>query len=128
MGISKGLAQGNLDNYRVILTERREELARNLKAATQEFLQEEAFLADSADQAAADSDRTLAMQMKNRESDIIRQIDEALTRIENGYFGICENCDEAISEARIRAFPLTTLSIGCKTELESQESRSNSRA
>ncbi len=128
MGISKGLAQGNLDNYRVILTERREELARNLKAATQEFLQEEAFLADSADQAAADSDRTLAMQMKNRESDIIRQIDEALTRIENGYFGICENCDEAISEARIRAFPLTTLCIGCKTELESQESRYNSRA
>ena len=78
---------------------------------------------DAIDQASADTDKSFAMQMKNRERDTLWQIDGALKRIEEGNFGECERCDEPISEARIRAFPFTTLCIDCKAELESEEQR-----
>jgi DnaK suppressor protein len=49
------------------------------------------------------------------------KIREAIERIDEGAFGICESCEEEISEARLRARPVTTLCIECKTEQERQE-------
>jgi DnaK suppressor protein len=49
------------------------------------------------------------------------KIREALERIEDGEFGICESCEEMIGEARLKARPVTTLCIDCKTEQERQE-------
>jgi DnaK suppressor protein len=66
--------------------------------------------------------------MKNRDRDVLWQIDEALKRIDEGSFGECERCDEPISEARLKANPSTTLCIDCKAELESEEHRFLGRA
>ena len=58
---------------------------------------------------------------------ILREVDEALRRIENGTFGECERCGDDISEPRLKANPSTTLCIGCKAELESEGQRFSSR-
>ena len=50
-------------------------------------------------------------------------IREALDRIENGTYGLCEECGEEISEKRLTARPVTTLCIECKSSQEQQESR-----
>jgi len=51
----------------------------------------------------------------------LKKIDEALDRINNGTFGICESCGEEISIKRIKARPVTTLCIDCKTKQEEEE-------
>ncbi len=103
------------------LSARRDELARELREATANLVNDDESYSDSLDQAAADVDKSLNLQMKNRERMLLAQIDEALRRIENGNFGECRQCGEQIAEARIRAFPFTTLCIDCKAELESEQ-------
>lgn len=117
------LRKEKIEGFRRDLFARREQMASDLRKATAEFISDDAMYTDVIDQASADTDKTFAMQMKNRERDTLWQIDSALKRIEEGNFGDCERCDEPISEARIRAFPFTTLCIDCKAELESEELR-----
>ncbi|CAK9249842.1 unnamed protein product [Sphagnum jensenii] len=105
------------------LLEQRESLSLGLRVATAEFLNDESLYTDAIDQASADIDKSFAMQLKNRDRDTLIQVDGALRRIEAGDFGICERCEDEISEARIKAFPFTTLCIDCKAELESEEHR-----
>jgi DnaK suppressor protein len=52
---------------------------------------------------------------------LLNKIRETLERLEEGEFGVCESCGEEIGEARLRARPVTTLCIECKTEQERQE-------
>jgi DnaK suppressor protein len=117
------LRKEKIEGFRRDLFARREAMASDLRQATADFINDDTVYCDTIDQASADMDRTLAWQMKNRDRNILWQIDGALKRIESGCFGQCEHCDESISEARIKAFPFTTLCIDCKAEIESKENR-----
>lgn len=121
------LKKEKLETYRKQLTARRDKISAGLSRATQELLNEETLFTDTIDQASAEVDRAMTMQMKDRERANLILVNEALRRIEDGSFGTCERCEEKISEARIKAFPLTTLCIDCKAELESEGHRYPSR-
>jgi DnaK suppressor protein len=114
------LRKEKLENYKKTLLQKREQMASDLRQSTENLINDEEMFSDSIDQAAADTDKSFIVQLKNRERDTLVQIDEALRRIEVGTFGTCERCGESISEARIKAFPFTTLCIDCKAELESE--------
>lgn len=77
--------------------------------------------ADLGDQASAESDRNLILRLRGREQRLLKKIDEALKRIEDGTFGICETCGEKIALKRLQARPVTTLCIDCKTAQEEEE-------
>ena len=77
--------------------------------------------ADLGDQASAESDRNLLLRLRGREQRLLKKIDEALKRIEDGTFGICEECGEKIAVKRLQARPVTTLCIDCKTVQEEEE-------
>ncbi|NBU20926.1 RNA polymerase-binding protein DksA [bacterium] len=117
------LRKEKVELYRKQLVARREALAEDLRQATAQLINDESYYTDSVDQAAADTDKNFTLQMKNRERDVLWQIDEAIKRLDEGSFGECERCGESISEGRIEAFPFTTLCIDCKAELESEEHR-----
>src|SRR4051794_5197418 len=117
------LRKEKLEVYRRQLFARREALAEDLRLATAELINDESVYTDSVDQAAAETDKNFTLQMKNRERNVLWQIDEAIKRIDDGSFGECERCSEPIAEGRIEAFPFTTLCIDCKAELESEEHR-----
>jgi DnaK suppressor protein len=68
-----------------------------------------------------ESDRNFLLRIKDRERKLIMKVKEALDRIDDGTFGICESCGRPISEKRLMARPVTTLCIECKTETEDQE-------
>ena len=59
--------------------------------------------------------------MRERNKGLVRKIEQALEKIDNGTFGICEECEEGIPEARLTARPVTTLCIDCKREQEADE-------
>ena len=73
---------------------------------------------DEVDQANADIEQNMRMQLKNRETFTLRKINEALKRIDEGSYGSCQNCDEPIEVRRLQARPTTTLCIACKEEEE----------
>lgn len=117
------LSKEKVERFRKQLVARRDALAEVLRLATAELIQDEVVYTDSVDQASAETDKSLSVHMKNRDRNVLWQIDEALRRLERGAYGDCERCDEPISEGRIEAFPFTTLCIDCKAELESEEHR-----
>jgi len=76
---------------------------------------------DVTDQAAAEADKNFTLRLREREQKLLKKIDEAIDRIANGTFGICENCGEEISYKRLKARPVTTYCIECKTKQEEDE-------
>ena len=76
---------------------------------------------DPTDRASLESDRNFLLRIKDRERKLILKVKEALDRIDNGTFGICESCGRPISEKRLLARPVTTQCIDCKTEEEKRE-------
>jgi len=76
---------------------------------------------DPTDRASLESDRNFLLRIKDRERKLIMKVKEALDRIDNGTFGICESCGKPISEKRLMARPVTTQCIDCKTEDEKKE-------
>jgi DnaK suppressor protein len=76
---------------------------------------------DPTDRAALEADRNFELRIRDRERKLIGKIKEALERIEDGTFGICEECGEDISIPRLKARPVTTLCIDCKKKQEKDE-------
>jgi len=77
--------------------------------------------ADPADRATAESDRAFTLRLRDRERKLIKKITQAIQRIEDGEYGVCVDCGEDIGIARLKARPLTTLCINCKSKQEEDE-------
>ncbi len=78
-------------------------------------------LADPTDRATLESDRNFVLRMRDRERKLLSKIDEAFARIEDGSYGRCEMCGGEIGIERLKARPVTTLCIECKSEQEARE-------
>lgn len=115
------MEKARLEEFRQILQAQLDELVREAGKTVSEMTDEKTNFPDPTDRASLESDRNFELRIRDRERKLIVKIREALARIENGEFGICENCEEEISESRLRARPVTTLCIECKTEQERQE-------
>lgn len=76
---------------------------------------------DMNDQATAEADQTVALRIKDRERKLIKKIDEALERLSARTYGICDGCGEEIPLKRLKARPVTTFCIACKTKQEQEE-------
>jgi DnaK suppressor protein len=76
---------------------------------------------DPTDRASLEADRNFMLRIRDREHKLIKKIRKALERIENDTFGICELCGEDISIERLKARPVTTQCIECKTKEEARE-------
>lgn len=77
---------------------------------------------DVSDQASAEVDQNFSMRIRERERKLLKKIDEALERMDAATYGICERCGGDIPYKRLKARPVTTLCIECKT-LQEQEER-----
>lgn len=76
---------------------------------------------DPTDRASLESDRNFELRIRDRERKLIIKMQEAIKRIDEGTFGICDDCGGPISEKRLMARPVTTQCIECKTKQEKME-------
>ena len=76
---------------------------------------------DLGDQATAEIDRNFMLRLKGRERKLLKKIEEAIERIDQGVFGICDKCGLEINIKRLEARPVTTMCIECKTLQEEEE-------
>lgn len=110
-----------LDHFKNLLNERLEVLINEATKTMADMTDEKETFPDPTDRASLESDRNFLLRIRDRERKLILKIREALSRIENGTYGICEECDEEISEQRLNARPVTTLCIECKKDQEAEE-------
>jgi len=73
---------------------------------------------DIYDQASSERDRELGLLLGDREREKVHAIDEALLRIDENEYGVCEECEEEIPLGRLKAMPFTRHCVKCKSDLE----------
>jgi DnaK suppressor protein len=78
---------------------------------------------DIYDQASSERDRELGMLLGDREREKLVGIDEALLRLEEGEYGICEECEEEIPLGRLKALPFARHCVKCKSDIERQQAQ-----
>jgi len=76
---------------------------------------------DPNDRASLESDRNFELRIRDRERKLIIKMQEAIKRIDDGVFGMCDVCNGPISEKRLMARPVTTSCIDCKMKQEKME-------
>jgi len=76
---------------------------------------------DPLDRATIDDSRSGIYRIRSRESRLIKKIWSRLAAIEDGTYGICEDCEEPISIERLKARPVTSYCIACKSRREAYE-------
>jgi DnaK suppressor protein len=76
---------------------------------------------DPNDRATMESDRSFELRLRTRERKLLDKIDEAIVRIDEGTYGICDECGNEIRIKRLEARPVAKYCIDCKTKQEQQE-------
>lgn len=76
---------------------------------------------DEGDQAVSELSLSMTLRLQERQTQLLQKIDRALSKMEEGTFGLCEQCEEPLNINRLRARPVATLCISCKEEQESKE-------
>ncbi len=76
---------------------------------------------DIADRASSETDRAIELRARDRQRKLIAKIDSALSRIEDGSYGYCEDTGEPISLKRLEARPIATLSLEAQERHERNE-------
>jgi DnaK suppressor protein len=88
---------------------------------TSEHLREHELEADPTDQATIEEEYALELRARDRERKLLKKIDEALRRIDEGSYGYCEETGEPIGVARLIARPTATLSVEAQTRREQKQ-------
>ncbi len=112
-----------LQYFKELLSERLATLLSEAEKTVSGMTNDKNTFPDPADRANLETDRNFLLRIRDRERKLILKIKDALQRIEDGTFGICEECGEEISEERLKVRPVTTLCIECKTKAEAEEKK-----
>lgn len=107
--------------FKEILTKRLNELLAEAEKTVAGMTDTEETFPDPTDRATLESDRNFLLRIRDRERKLIMKIREAMQRIDDETFGICEACGDEIGIDRLRARPVTTLCIECKRKQEASE-------
>jgi DnaK suppressor protein len=115
------LKKNEIAKFRKRLEEMRSQLSRSLKGSTEEVkTSDEAagYSQHQADQGTDDFDRTISLEVSSREYGILRQIERALEKMDEGTYGVCDITGEDIPVARLEAVPYATMTVKAQDQLE----------
>ena len=107
--------------FKKYLTERLEDLLNQAGNTVSGMTETKENFPDPTDRAALEADRNFMLRIRDREAKLIKKIKSALDRFENDTYGICDSCGEDITLKRLKARPVTTQCIDCKSKEEALE-------
>jgi RNA polymerase-binding protein DksA len=119
------------ERYQKLLLQMKEDVLRELKhfetnqrdSAKEMAGEVSNFMTHPADMGSVMQEREKAFWLASHGREILMQINDALMRIENGTYGMCEACGQAINAERLSALPHTAMCLDCQEELEKQGRR-----
>ena len=112
------MTKAELEKFKTILETKQRELSGSLRNRDEIAIEK---APDALDEVQLAGERELAIRNLDRDSSVLRKVSSALLRIEDGSFGVCEECGEEIQVKRLEARPETTLCIRCKEDQERME-------
>jgi len=121
------LSKKNIEYFKRLILKRKDELIEGLKHSLDETLKKSpreaagdisGYALHMADLATDTYDREFSLGLASNERQLLYEIDEALKKIEEGSFGICEGCRLPISITRLKAIPYTRLCLKCQEAKE----------
>lgn len=120
------LRKDELLEIKEILVKMKQEILQNLEERIKSNdMSEQREIGDIFDDADLEQSREFNLLLSTRERQKLDQIESALSKIEKGEYGYCEDCDETIPVGRLKAMPFATLCVKCKSERESLEGHTN---
>jgi DnaK suppressor protein len=99
----------------------RDEILRSTKETLQHLHEESAQHPDIADRASTETERAVELRARDRQRKLIAKIDAALTRLDDGTYGYCEETGEPVSLKRLDARPIASLSVEAQERHERRE-------
>ena len=118
-----GVNQRQVRVFQRLLVSRGQELLDEAERTVGGMTDSKENFPDPTDRASLESNRNAMLRIRDRERKLITKIEEALKRIDDGSYGLCESCGGPIGLDRLKARPVTTLCIDCKSDQEAQERR-----
>lgn len=116
------ITDGELDRFRRVLEEKRLAIVQSAQASLEQDMQLDTNeMPDEVDLASSEYIQSFALRLRGRERNFLDKIETALKKIDEGEFGVCEDCGEPIGLKRLEARPETTLCIRCKEDQERTE-------
>lgn len=103
--------------------ERKASIAYPSAAMVEEFSVKSEELSDEVDLTSAEQEQGMRLRIRSREVLFLKKIDQALEKIQNGTFGMCECCEEPIELSRLEVRPTANLCLSCKEAEEAAESK-----
>ena len=116
-----------LDHFRLILTNWKRDLMEEVDRTVSHMKDEAANFPDPNDRATQEEEFSLELRTRDRERKLIRKIEEALKRIDDGSYGYCLETGEEIGIKRLEARPVATLSIEAQERRERREKQYGDR-
>lgn len=107
-----------LEYFRNLLLEQRRQATEVLRANKSTALESDDGVEDLAEMAELDLNRSTALDLADRQTHLIDEIDEALQRIEDGTYGQCVRCGKPLDEERLKAMPTARYDPGCQSAIE----------
>ena len=102
--------------YKDALTKKRAEILAERGAKFATPMDNNTRQGDMADQASGNNEVHIQLKLKQTDAKILKAIEEALLRIDQGVYGVCRDCGEPIAPARLNAIPWTRVCITCKAK------------
>lgn len=115
------MEENDLNFFKDLLRRWLNELLGQADDTVESLLEADDHLPDPLDRASFESNRSTALRIRDRESMLIHKIWNSLEDIENGEYGICEECGKEIAIERLKARPVARRCIHCKTKQENLE-------
>ncbi|MGH8198928.1 MAG: RNA polymerase-binding protein DksA [Steroidobacteraceae bacterium] len=115
------MSKEQLDHFRLILNSWKRDLMVEVDRTVTHMKDEAANFPDPNDRATQEEEFSLELRTRDRERKLIRKIDEALKRIEDGSYGYCLETGEEIGITRLEARPVATLSLEAQERRERRE-------
>ncbi len=110
-----------LKKFKAQLEEMRDKIISDAEQTLSEMTTQTGNIPDPNDRATVESDRNFELRLRDRERKLMSKIEEALLRIEEKTYGVCDDCGEDITIKRLEARPVAKYCIDCKTRQEQQE-------
>ncbi|NGX38491.1 MAG: General stress protein 16O [Chlamydiae bacterium] len=115
------LKKSQIEDFKKRLLELREEMTKMVKETSEDVKtvgESKGYSQHQADEGTDDFDRTISLQLTDKEIRILRQIDRALEKIEEGTYGICDISEEEIPLKRLEAIPYATMTVASQEKFE----------
>lgn len=121
------MGRKQLEHFRTILEDWKRDLMREVDRTVSHMKDEAANFPDPNDRATQEEEFSLELRTRDRERKLIRKIEDALERIEDGTYGYCLETGEEIGVKRLEARPVATLSLEAQERRERREKQYGER-